>query len=97
MTTTTLTFAWGEDNWTEVEVTYHRTGPAFIITNIVEEYGWPRVPDHEWETLEEAARVHVGELVDEAWQEDQDCEVPGADVLAGICREIIAAERRLGA
>ena len=93
MTLTTLTYAFGEDTWTEVEITFHRTGPAFIITNIAEGYSQPRVPDHEWEGLEEAANVHVADLVDECMAVESD-EDPGAAWLAQINRDNLNAIRR---
>ena len=97
MTLTTMTYAWGENDWTEVQITFHRTGPAFIITHMAETLGLPRVPDAEWEALEDAAHEHVQEIVDELWAEDCESEDLGAVVLAGIRRDITAAERRLGA
>ena len=94
MTLTTMTYAWGENDWTEVQITFHRTGPAFIITNIAEGYSQPRVPDAEWEALEADADEHVQEIVDELWAEDCECENPGAALLAQINRDNLSAIRR---
>jgi|GEM_PF-6570233 len=87
MSTTSMTFAFGEDTWTEVDITFHRTGPAFIITNITEENGWPIVPDCEWGSLEDAAELHVGEIVEELWAEHCESEDPAADWLAQVRRD----------
>ena len=94
MTLTTMTYAWGENDWTEVEITFHRTGPVAVITNIIEGYALTRVPDAEWEALEEAADIHVQEIVDELWAEDCECENPGAALLAQINRDNLSAIRR---
>ena len=94
MTLTTMTYTWGDDNWTEVQITFHRTGPVAVITNISECHGLSRVPDAEWEALEEAADIHVQEIVDELWAEDCEGEIPGADWLAQVQRDDLSAIRR---
>ena len=94
MTLTTMTYAWGENDWTEVQITFHRTGPVAVITNIIEGYALTRVPDAEWEALEDAAHEHVQEIVDELWAEDCECENPGADWLAQVQRDDLNAIRR---
>ena len=93
MSSTSMTFAFGEDTWTEVDITFHRTGPAFIITNITEENGWPIVPDCEWGSLEDAAELHVGEIVEELWAEHCESEDVGAGILRQIANDIVRAER----
>lgn len=70
MATTEMSFTWETKRCgyeTMLTIEYHRTGPAFIITHIVESNGWPIVPDPMWDEVEDAAHQYVADLIGEEY------------------------------